>query len=271
VFKALALYTIAKREGYDKKWMAFVPVLNTYYIGKVSDKNRIFNMPSKVVGLVAAILEGIIVVSYIIYLSALFVLADNGCLGFSVYTMMGTQFSSVDGFEIGGTLTDDLNWAVIVFNFFDSLIVSIINLAYYAFEIMLLVVFFQTYSSRHYVMFTIFSIIFPLSSILMFVVRNNSAKNYRQYIREQQERQYRAYQEYNRRNMNNPYNYNPYSGRTQPPPTGNPYEAPRPTSAPSDPFEDFGSTNNNSNNSKNSSNASSNGDDNTPSDPFGDL
>ena len=43
VFEGVALYTIAKREGYKNKWMAFIPFFNTYYIGVCAQKNKCMN------------------------------------------------------------------------------------------------------------------------------------------------------------------------------------------------------------------------------------
>ena len=39
IFQAVGLFTIAKREGYGNKWMAFVPFFNLYYIGVCAEKN----------------------------------------------------------------------------------------------------------------------------------------------------------------------------------------------------------------------------------------
>ncbi|MDE5789484.1 MAG: hypothetical protein K2H78_03595, partial [Clostridia bacterium] len=55
VFKAVALYTIAKREGYKNSWMAFVPLVNTYYVGVVSDKNKIYKAKPMNISLAAAL------------------------------------------------------------------------------------------------------------------------------------------------------------------------------------------------------------------------
>ena len=40
VFQVFGLLTIAKREGFKNKWMAFVPFLNVYYIGVCAEKIR---------------------------------------------------------------------------------------------------------------------------------------------------------------------------------------------------------------------------------------
>ena len=58
VFQAIGLYTIAAREGLKNKWMAFVPFLNTYYIGVCGQKNRAFaSVNTKTLSLAASILE----------------------------------------------------------------------------------------------------------------------------------------------------------------------------------------------------------------------
>ena len=46
-FQAIALFIIASREGYKNKWMAFIPFLNTYYIGVCAQKNKFYNMDTK--------------------------------------------------------------------------------------------------------------------------------------------------------------------------------------------------------------------------------
>ena len=40
IFTALSLFTIGKRRGIDKPWMAWVPFANSYYFGKVADDHN---------------------------------------------------------------------------------------------------------------------------------------------------------------------------------------------------------------------------------------
>jgi hypothetical protein len=275
-FQATALYTIAKRDGYAKKWMAFVPFLNTYYIGVLSEKNKIFNFKAKTISLVTAIVEGVYAALSIIFYVAMFTLAVKGYLGISYTTssLGGQAVSVANGFLISNSIPANLVWAEWIAANFQTAFLSWLELVYLAFNIMLLILFFQTYASRHYLLFTVCSVLFPVKGLLLFVVRNNKGLNYRDFIREQQARQYAMYQQYNRQNMNNPYNYNPYSGRTQPPPqNGNPYEQPKSSGVPSDPFEEFSSNGNSSGSSSNGSSGNSNSSDNSgnSSDPFGDL
>jgi hypothetical protein len=264
-FEAAALFTLAGKNGFKHRWMAFVPFLNTYYIGVLSDKNKIFNFSAKTVSLVTAICEEVYSILSIIFYVAMFELAAKGYLGinYTSYVSVGETMSIATGFKIF-TTPANLVWAEWIASNFQNILLWWIELVYLAFNIVLLILFFQTYAARHYILFAICSIFFPLKGILFFVVRGNKGVNYRDFVREQQARRYAMYQEYNRQQMNNPYNYNPYSGRTQPPPTSNPYEQQHSTSStPSDPFEEFSnSSNNNSNSSSNnSSNNSSGGND----------
>ena len=40
IFTALSLFTIGKRRGIDKPWMAWVPFANSYFFGKVADDHN---------------------------------------------------------------------------------------------------------------------------------------------------------------------------------------------------------------------------------------
>lgn len=266
-FGACALYTIARRGGYKNKWMAFVPVLNTYYVGVLSEKNRIFNIPAKIVSLITAVVEALYIVLYILYYVAMFSLASGGYLGIS-YETVSRWGATVDvpvGFAIAASVPASLGWtsalAGVISNF--SLFV---DLVYIIFNLMLLIVFFQTYAPRHYVLYSVLALIFPVKGILFFAVRNNTGKNYRDYIREIQEKRYAMYRQYQANQSYNPYNYNPYSGRTQTPPSGDPYNyasgAGSPASAPEDPFGEFGSSDGQPSGKDGNGNTS---------DPFGDL
>lgn len=248
VFQAVALYTIAKREGYKNKWMAFVPFFNTYFIGVCGQKNRnIRTVDTKTVALAAAILEMFLVAGFVtLYVGSAYVdpyWQPNG----NTYTDMFGQ--TRDELSLIG-VPQDLNWALWFVNI-GVYILDIIELIYIFANILVLSSFFQTYATRRYFIFTLTSVLFPIQGILFFVVRNNKGKNYRDYIRSEQERQYRMYQQYTRQNFDgNPYNQNPYSrssgnppydGQSTPPPQQNGQQSGY--GAPEDPFSEFGNPN----------------------------
>ncbi len=241
-FQAIALYTIAGREGYKNRWMAFVPFLNTYYIGVVAEKNKVFNFKAKQVAIVAAVLEFAYAVLSIIYLVAQFLIFDGGYAvpEYEIGTWAGIEMSAFTGYSLSG-LPEGLSWAGWVFRYFPNAFLYWMSWLCLIVDIFLMIAFYQTYACRHYVLFALFSAIFPINGILMFAVRNNAGKNYGQYLKEKQQRQYQDYQEYMRRNGGynnynsyNPNGQNPYNG-------GSVYGG---NSAPQDPFDGMGGSNN---------------------------
>lgn len=261
VFQSIGLYTIACRGGFKNKWMAFVPFLNVYYIGVLSDKNKIFNFKAKYVAIVAAALEFAYVALYALYYVAQFLIFDGGYAvpEYELFTVGGLEYNIVTSYNIS-SLPHGLEWAGTVYKYFPNAVLSWISLLNVVASIFLLIAFFQTYSCRHYVLFALLSVFFPIKGILMFAVRNNAGKNYGQYLRERQQQQYRDYQEYMRRNggynnynVQNPYNGGSYFG-------GN--------SAPQDPFDGMGGGSNNGNQSGGNEGSSSGG---SSGDPFEDF
>lgn len=197
IFEAVALYTIAKRNGIKNKWMAFLPVLNTYYIGVVSKKN----LKGMYVPIITAAAEGVYIFLNMLYYIALALIFKGGYAA-PVYesTMIGNiSVERVTGYA-PVNLPESLNWAWWVFVNIDTYITYWVQLIYTIANVFLLVAFFRTYSSPRYILFSIVSVLFPVKGIFMFAVRNNAGKNYGQYINEQRQRQYNMYQDYMRRN-----------------------------------------------------------------------
>ncbi len=202
--EAAALYTIAKNNGYEKRWMAFVPFFNTYYIGVLAEKNKTFNTKTKNFSLALAIIEAVCVALNILYIVSIFLLFSGNYLKAipeNIYNTAGELIATVftGNYEITG-LPENLEWAWWVFSSMHSYILSTMNIAYLVLTVFVLSSFFRTYSARNYMVFTILSILFPIKTIFMFCIRKNKAKNYMDYIRERQKRQYDAYQQYMRNN-----------------------------------------------------------------------
>lgn len=259
--EAVALNTIAKNNGFKNRWMAFVPFLNTYYIGVLAEKNKTFNTKTKYFSLALAIIEALSVTFGILYSVAVVQLFDTNCItaiyepiynhaGEVIYEPFVGKYEAVN-------LPASLNWAWWVFTNANSYLFSLLELAYIVLLVFVLSSFFRTYSPRKYMLFTIFSVLFPIKAIFMFCVKNNKGIDYIEHVKEMQRRQYEAYQQY-MRNMGgfnqggfyggyNGYNNNGNNGtgRTQP-------------SKDEDPFGGLG---------QNSANGSNPSDD----DPFGDL
>lgn len=238
ILQSVALYTIAKREGFKNKWFAFVPFLNTYYIGVVSEKNTVFRTKARYVSLAAALVEVAYCALAILYYVAMFVIFEGGYAEPVYETMVyGTQIEILTGYEL--TLPDSLVWAGWVFSHLEDYFLYWVQLAYTILKLFIFVAFFRTYASPRYMLFSILSVLFPLGGVFMFTVRNNRGKNYTEYIREQQQRQYRMYQEYMRGNGGTDGQGGSNYGGGQ----NDPYAQQRPSTPPEDPFGGLGSSN----------------------------
>ena len=136
-------------------------------------------------------------------------------------------------------------------------ILSWVELVFIVLKLLLLTAFFRTYAARQYVWFSVAGAILPLTGILIYVVRNNKAMSYGDYIRKVRERNYRMYQQ----QYGNPYNQNPYSGGYNNGYNGNNGQNGGGSGPAEDPFGgDYGTSNSgrNSSNSGSGSNSGSN-------------
>ncbi len=211
VIQAISLYSIATVNGYKSKWMAFVPFINTYYIGVLAEKNKTFNKPTKYFSLAMAIVEFICLTLGIVYSVAILLLFNGNYVNAIsepfIYNTAGEVIATVftGKYELVN-LPAELAWTWWVFNNLGNYILNPLQLVYLVLSVFVLSAFFRTYSPRNYMVFTIFSVILPIKAIFMICIRNNKATGYMDYVRERQKRQYDAYQAY-MRNMNNG-NYN---------------------------------------------------------------
>lgn len=233
VFEAVALYTIAVREGYKNKWMAFIPFFNTYYIGVCAQKNRVFNnVDTKKFAIATAVFEFALFATFVLYYVACYLVSD-----YVIVNEVPSSFGiTIEKLSLQN-LPENLAWAGWIFDNLYKYVLRFLDLIYLLLLICLLTCFFQTYSCRRYLLFTIASVILPIMGILFFVVRNNKGINYREFIQRQQARQYDAYRRYQQQN----YGSNPYAGNYE-----TPYQNPNPNPPAEDPFGDFGAGGDNS-------------------------
>lgn len=204
LLQAIALYTIANHEGYDKRWMAFVPIISTYYIGVCAQKNKTLKLDTKKFALALMIVESVICILYTMYYIGYAVVENAGFIEYDYSSLI------YGGPMLAEQIPQALVFPAVCFEII-GLIAGYSELIYLIMYILLLNTFFQTYSSRRYFIFTIFCIFFPIGGIFMFVVRNNRGVNYYEYMRAEQERRYQIY----RQNQNY---YDPYNRYNNPPP-----------------------------------------------------
>ncbi|MCD7728380.1 MAG: hypothetical protein LUI60_00480 [Clostridia bacterium] len=264
IFQGLGLYTIATREGYTKRWLAWIPFAQLYYIGVCAQKNKVFNnMGSRQFGLAVCIFDIIMFLGYVLYYVSYFLVKD-----YAYYTQTDYGYYYTYTLNFYNTLPANLDWAAWIYAYFYDYILSWLELIFIIMKLFLFTAFYRTYSSRRYMLFSIVGSLLPVNGIIVYVVRNNKGINYNDYIRRVREENYRRYQQ----QQQNPYNQNPYSrGYGAPPPQDDPYSQQNnygqqntQGSAP-DPFEEYGSSG--SDNSGNNSGGGSSSDD-SPFDEF---
>ena len=113
VLSSLALYTLATRRGIDKAWLSWVPVLNVWIIGSLSDQYRyvvkgqykskrkillILNLISLVVGLILAIV--VIGVTVELTTGAIYGVSGNELLNSVLGTALGATGLALTMFGI---------------------------------------------------------------------------------------------------------------------------------------------------------------------------
>lgn len=242
VFQSVGLFIIARREGYSNRWMAFIPFFNTYYIGVCGQKNKFFNFNTKIIAMVTAILEFVVIAIGVLDLVA----------QIQVTPYLENHGGAMQFQENFNALRPDLLWARWCYDYL-YLIALPLELVYDFGLILILTCFFQTYAARRYFLFTITSIFFPVQGILIFAVRNNKGMRYADYMRAVHERMYRQYRDqqsfnqnpYNQNPYDNSYNNNPYSNNYNYPPNQNTNNQSQPQpEPPEDPFSELGSSNN---------------------------
>lgn len=224
LMQAYALYVIAKREGYKNRWMAFVPVLSSYYIGVCSQKTPTRFVKTKTLAIILASVEGALCILNILYYIGFAVLLDNGLL----VSEEGALWNSL-------RIADQIPSRLAIFGGFYEIVGKIAFYCEFVWlvpYVLVLNAFFQTYSSSRYYIFTIFCVFFPIAGVFFFLIRNNRGVNYYEYMSAEQARRYNAYRQSR--------GYDPYNrfNNPPPPPSSRPSYGERPRFARSedDPF-----------------------------------
>lgn len=247
VLASIALFTIAKREGYKNKWMAFVPFLSTYYIGVCAQKNAVYKAKTQTISLIASIFEVLAFVGYVLSYTASYIMIVDG------YVHLEEQAITVLGHEVGvmtyvlnpnAYLPPNMTWLYWIFEYADVYVTFWLEAVYVVTNILVLISFYKTFVPQTYFLYVLISVFFPVQGLLFFLLRKNKAQNYAEYMAQKQADRYRFYQQYY---SNNPYT-NPYqktqNGGHNPYTNGAPFdeygaEQPKNNDEPQDPFEEF--------------------------------
>lgn len=157
IFRGIGMYNMAKREGMDYPWLAFVPFARTYLLGELGGTVHLKNKQIKNPGIWLIVLPFISsIVTGILYVVIWVV------LGFGVF------FSSYSGFSFG-TVTGIIIVAVIVIVFF-----TVYNAAYSVLRILVNRQIYEKFTTPGMaVAHAVLGVLLPLyESICLFVMRN---------------------------------------------------------------------------------------------------
>ncbi len=226
------LFVMAKRRGLTRRWLAFVPFANIYYMGKIAGKCDFFGHKMTNAGLYAMIAQ--ILASTTAILAVLSEWYLNYNYGVPVLTEMGSaSWLGLSGFS--QTVNKCYEVSTILF--------SLTGLVAEILIVILLIGLFKKYSPRNYRLLAVLSFFIPATRfIAVFVLRNNEEIDYEAYMRRMREAYVRRQQQYYNGygnpyggNYDNPYG-NPYGGYSQ---DGGMQNGQAPTLPPEEPFEEF--------------------------------
>lgn len=202
---AAALYKIAKNNGFKNKWMAFVPVLSTYYAGVLSRRNRVYNIDPKVLGIVTAVIEGLYLLVCIFGTTSEFILFSGGYAypEYKTQILGGYVYQLLIGYRFVG-VPAELVWTRNVYNLTNTVWADLLLFALVICWTLLYICFFQTYAPEHYFGYSLLSVL-CFRGPVMFAARGGKAVSYRDYIIDLQRQRYQQYQQYVRGNFGDGY------------------------------------------------------------------
>lgn len=214
LLQAFGLSAMAKGQGLEKRWLAFVPFANLFYMGKLAGSCQVFGQRVKRMGLYAMLTQ----IATTVF-CGLMIAAE-----LYLYIACGEpEIFIIDGMHYldWGKLTGFSN---VVLKFFDNgtSILSIFQLVYEILIFIMVISLYKKYSVRNHMTLSFLNLFIPLSRfIVIFILRNNTPVDYDALMRARREAYLRRQQQYG----------NPYGGYTPPTHT--------PPTPPEDPFEEF--------------------------------
>lgn len=217
IFNAIGLYTISKRRGYKNAWLAYIPVVNSYVLGAITDNiNTCYNKKS----------------SFRIWLLVLSIV--NFVVGFAGF---GAIFGNFESFIRDTLIYDSLpNSNIIASIFVSSSLNWLIGIVVFVLTCICQYKIFTDYNKNNATLFLVLSILFHISPFFIFAIRNKPSAslyfanqrinpNQQQYQPPYQQQYYQTYQQPNQQSYQQPYQQ-PFQ-QPQQQPYQQPYQQPQ--------------------------------------------
>lgn len=204
ILQGVGLSRMAKNRQIGKRWLAFIPFANLWYIGKLVGVCDVFGQKMKRAGLYTMLSQIAITIFCALIVSAQIYLYQVG--GTPKFDQWNVPYWGLTGFA--GTVER--------FYGNSDYILLIFELVYQILALILLLGLYKRYYPKNYTVLGFLTLFVPLSRfIVAFALRNRKAIDYEAYMRARREAYIRQ-QQYYRNAYGNPYQ-NPY---------GNPYGRP---------------------------------------------
>ena len=210
ILGGLGLYKLAGRAGIKHRWMGFVPILNTYYAGKIAGEANFFGQKMQRAGLYAAIIEGVYCLIELFVCAQSFLTYCYPELSTAVDPFTNTEYQTIvpNLSEIPGVF----RWMFVIPDWMTGLAQILMSFLLLVFLCVLFIAFFRKYFARSPIVMTLLCTILPFRGVTIFAVRNNAPVDYTAYMRRKMEEAMRRQQPYGPQGGYGPYNGGPYSG-----------------------------------------------------------
>lgn len=154
IFNAIGLYNIAKNRGMKNPYLAFIPIANSYYLGKISDDiDRTMNKKSS---------------------NAVLILAfEISCLVLSIVSTVTSAVSSLAG------MYGFLGVALLLY-----MLALAAAIAYSVFVYISLYKIYKEYVPEKAVLFEVLSVLFDIHAFFLFAIRNKKS-GYQKWVEQQ--------------------------------------------------------------------------------------
>lgn len=224
VLRSIGLYVLAKKNGINNAFIAWIPFAWIYTACKLIGETKIFGWSFDKIALIAMIIFSVngvanLLYNFFNYFPCVGYVLQGGTLTMEENIIYyGTDF--VNPYGSAAKAIDVACTVIYYVNYILSLVVMVI-------EIFMYISLFRKFWSQHYILASVLSAITGLFPIFVFAVRNKPATNYADYVRSR----YYYY--------NEPYGQNPPPDATKSP--EHPFEefADRGEKDPGDPFSEF--------------------------------
>lgn len=180
LFKAIAIYTMAKRRGVSGRWMAWVPFLNYVVLGRLIGRAVIWGLNLKNVGVWVALTA---------FVSTLL----TELLNFGYYVDMISKILNVTITFENAFVTAWANGTSILFTV-TYYVNMVVNLANIFFEVSMIFLIFRLYNPERATLYSFLSIFFDfLFGIFLFTLRYREPVDYAGYMRARYDGNYGGY------------------------------------------------------------------------------